>query len=40
VVDAPHVCRPTGDDLLARYQLAYALFFPGFQHQLLAARFA
>jgi asparagine synthase (glutamine-hydrolysing) len=25
-----------GDDLLALYQLAYALFLPGFQHELLA----
>jgi asparagine synthase (glutamine-hydrolysing) len=29
-----------GDDLLALYQLAYALFLPGFQHELLAPRFA
>jgi asparagine synthase (glutamine-hydrolysing) len=29
-----------GDDLLALYQLAYALFLPGFQHQLLAPGFA
>jgi asparagine synthase (glutamine-hydrolysing) len=29
-----------GDDLLTLYQLAYALFLPGFQHELLAPRFA
>src|SRR5262249_13400732 len=29
-----------GDDLLALYQLAYALFLPGFQSELLAPRFA
>jgi asparagine synthase (glutamine-hydrolysing) len=29
-----------GDDLLALYQLAYALFLPGFQHELLAKGFA
>ncbi len=29
-----------GDDLLALYQLAYALFLPGFQHDLLAPDFA
>jgi asparagine synthase (glutamine-hydrolysing) len=29
-----------GDDLLALYQLAYALFLPGFQHELLASDFA
>src|SRR6516162_3112395 len=29
-----------GDDLLALYQLAYALFLPGFQHELLAPGFA
>jgi len=29
-----------GDDLLALYQLAYALFLPGFQHELLATGFA
>ena len=29
-----------GDDLLALYQLAYALFLPGFQRELLAPRFA
>jgi asparagine synthase (glutamine-hydrolysing) len=29
-----------GDDLLALYQLAYALFLPGFQHELLAPSFA
>jgi asparagine synthase (glutamine-hydrolysing) len=29
-----------GDDLLALYQLAYALFLPGFQHELLAPNFA
>jgi asparagine synthase (glutamine-hydrolysing) len=29
-----------GDDLLALYQLAYALFLPGFQRELLAADFA
>jgi asparagine synthase (glutamine-hydrolysing) len=29
-----------GDDLLALYQLAYALFLPGFQRELLAAGFA
>ena len=29
-----------GDDLLALYQLAYALFLPGFQHELLARDFA
>ena len=29
-----------GDDLLALYQLAYALFLPGFQHELLAPDFA
>jgi asparagine synthase (glutamine-hydrolysing) len=29
-----------GDDLLALYQLAYALFLPGFQRDLLAADFA
>jgi asparagine synthase (glutamine-hydrolysing) len=28
-----------GDDLLALYQLAYALFLPGFQHELLAPSF-
>jgi asparagine synthase (glutamine-hydrolysing) len=28
-----------GDDLLALYQLAYALFLPGFQHELLASDF-
>jgi asparagine synthase (glutamine-hydrolysing) len=28
------------DDLLALYQLAYALFLPGFQHELLAPGFA
>jgi asparagine synthase (glutamine-hydrolysing) len=28
------------DDLLALYQLAYALFLPGFQHELLARDFA
>src|SRR5262249_40391458 len=28
------------DDLLALYQLAYALFLPGFQRELLAADFA
>jgi asparagine synthase (glutamine-hydrolysing) len=28
------------DDLLALYQLAYALFLPGFQHELLAPDFA
>ena len=32
------VCR--GDDLLALYQLAYALFLPGFQRELLAPGFA
>jgi asparagine synthase (glutamine-hydrolysing) len=29
-----------GDDLLRLYQLAYALFLPGFQHELLAPGFA
>ena len=29
-----------GDDLLALYQLAHALFLPGFQHELLAPGFA
>jgi asparagine synthase (glutamine-hydrolysing) len=29
-----------GDDLLALYQLAYALFLPGFQHELLEPSFA
>jgi asparagine synthase (glutamine-hydrolysing) len=29
-----------GDDLLSLYQLAYALFLPGFQHELLAPGFA
>ena len=29
-----------GDDLLALYQLAYALFLPGFQRELLAPSFA
>jgi len=29
-----------GDDLLALYQLAYALFLPGFQRELLASDFA
>ena len=29
-----------GDDLLKLYQLAYALFLPGFQHELLAPGFA
>jgi asparagine synthase (glutamine-hydrolysing) len=29
-----------GDDLLMLYQLAYALFLPGFQHELLAPGFA
>ena len=29
-----------GDDLLALYQLAYALFLPGFQRELLAPDFA
>ena len=29
-----------GDDLLALYQFAYALFLPGFQHELLAPSFA
>ncbi|MGA3203676.1 MAG: asparagine synthase (glutamine-hydrolyzing) [Bryobacteraceae bacterium] len=29
-----------GDDLLALYQLAYALFLPGFQHELLAPSYA
>jgi asparagine synthase (glutamine-hydrolysing) len=29
-----------GDDLLALYQLAYALFLPGFQDELLASSFA
>ncbi len=29
-----------GDDLLALYQMAYALFLPGFQHELLAPDFA
>jgi asparagine synthase (glutamine-hydrolysing) len=29
-----------GDDLVALYQLAYALFLPGFQHELLAKGFA
>ena len=29
-----------GDDLLSLYQLAYALFLPGFQHELLAPDFA
>ena len=29
-----------GDDLLALYQLAYALFLPGFQHELLTPGFA
>jgi asparagine synthase (glutamine-hydrolysing) len=29
-----------GDDLLTLYQLAYALFLPGFQHELLAPDFA
>jgi asparagine synthase (glutamine-hydrolysing) len=29
-----------GDDLLTLYQLAYALFLPGFQHELLAPGFA
>jgi asparagine synthase (glutamine-hydrolysing) len=29
-----------GDDLLRLYQLAYALFLPGFQHELLASGFA
>jgi asparagine synthase (glutamine-hydrolysing) len=29
-----------GDDLLKLYQLAYALFLPGFQHELLARDFA
>jgi asparagine synthase (glutamine-hydrolysing) len=29
-----------GDDLLALYQLAYALFLPGLQHELLAPGFA
>jgi asparagine synthase (glutamine-hydrolysing) len=29
-----------GDDLLALYQLAYALFLPGFQQELLAPEFA
>ena len=29
-----------GEDLLALYQLAYALFLPGFQHELLAPSFA
>jgi asparagine synthase (glutamine-hydrolysing) len=29
-----------GDDLLALYQLAYALFLPAFQHELLAPSFA
>jgi asparagine synthase (glutamine-hydrolysing) len=29
-----------GDDLLALYQLAYALFLPGFQRELLASGFA
>jgi asparagine synthase (glutamine-hydrolysing) len=29
-----------GDDLVALYQLAYALFLPGFQHELLAPGFA
>jgi asparagine synthase (glutamine-hydrolysing) len=32
------VCH--GDDLLTLYQLAYALFLPGFQHELLAPGFA
>jgi len=32
------VCH--GDDLLALYQMAYALFLPGFQHELLAPGFA
>ena len=29
-----------GDDLLSLYQLAYSLFLPGFQHELLAPDFA
>jgi asparagine synthase (glutamine-hydrolysing) len=29
-----------GDDLLTLYQLAYALFLPGFQHELLGSGFA
>ena len=29
-----------GEDMLALYQLAYALFLPGFQHELLAPSFA
>jgi asparagine synthase (glutamine-hydrolysing) len=29
-----------GDDLLSLYQLAYALFLPGFQHELLAPSFS
>src|SRR4029077_10361844 len=29
-----------GDDLLTLYQLAYALFLPGFQHELLGPGFA
>jgi len=29
-----------GDNLLALYQLAYSLFLPGFQHELMAADFA
>jgi asparagine synthase (glutamine-hydrolysing) len=35
----PHMVRH-GDDLLALYQLAYALFLPGFQRELLAPGFA
>jgi asparagine synthase (glutamine-hydrolysing) len=34
----PEMVR-NGDDLLALYQLAYALFLPGFQHELLAPGF-
>src|SRR4029077_15173581 len=35
----PEVVRH-GDDLLTLYQLAYALFLPGFQHELLGPGFA
>lgn len=35
----PEMVR-NGGDLLALYQLAYALFLPGFQHELLAAGYA
>jgi asparagine synthase (glutamine-hydrolysing) len=35
----PEIVRH-GNDLLALYQLAYALFLPGFQHELLAPDFA